>query len=123
MSSQSSGAVEQVGLINGEVPDSTEEWRVYLSLIKYGIEFEYQYPVYGGSLVQGGMLIDFYLKFPFDNALEIFGTHWHNKRTERKDELKIARLTEIFRRIPYIVYDYEIPTQKDTDSRIAELLL
>jgi hypothetical protein len=70
--------------------DSVNEENVYLALIKLKVQFRYQVPLGGGTLVRGGQVIDFVLDEipPRPVALFVQGVYWHNQRTETEDELK-----------------------------------
>jgi hypothetical protein len=49
---------EQIGYIQGQAPDSKEEWWISKALDRLGLSYTYQYPVNGGRQ-RGGYLIDF----------------------------------------------------------------
>jgi hypothetical protein len=113
---------EEMGLIQGRKPGSREEWRVYKSLLKYKVEFQYQVSVWGGSQVLGGYLIDYVVFNPFPNALEVNGEYWHSAEMRPTERLKLNALTAMFNREPYVVWGKDLQTQEDCDRAIvAEL--
>ena len=113
---------EEMGLINDRKPGSREEWRVYKSLLKYKIEFQYQVSVYGGNRVLGGYTVDFVVFNPFPCALEVNGEYWHSADMRPTEQLKLVTLTAIFNREPYVVWGKDLQTQEDCDRAIQEEL-
>jgi len=113
---------ESMGLIQGKQPGSREEWRVYLSLLKYKVEFEFQVSVYGGNAVAGGYIIDFVVYTPFPCALEVNGEYWHSAEMRPSEALKLTALTAMFGREPYVVWGKDLQTQEDCDRAIQEEL-
>ena len=113
---------EEMGLIQGKRPGSREEWRVYLSLLKYKVQFEFQVSVYGGRAVVGGYIIDFVVYNPFPCALEVNGEYWHSADMRPSEQLKLNALTAIFNREPYVVWGKDLQTQEDCDRAIQEEL-
>jgi len=113
---------EPMGLIQGKQPGSWEEWRVYLSLLKYKVKFEYQVPIFGGSAVIGGFIIDYVVYDPFPNALEVNGEYWHSADMRPSEALKLAALTAMFNREPYVVWGKDLQTQEECDRAIQEEL-
>lgn len=113
---------EPMGLIQGKQPGSREEWRVYLSLLKYKVEFEFQVPIFGGSAVIGGFIIDYVVYDPFPNALEVNSEYWHSAEMRPSEALKLAALTAMFNRAPYVVWGKDLQTQEDCDQAVQEEL-
>lgn len=113
---------EPMGLIQGKQPGSREEWRVYLSLLKYKVEFDYQVPIFGGNTVIGGYIVDYVVRNPFPCALEVNGEYWHSADMRPSEALKLAALTAMFGREPYVVWGKDLQTQEDCDRAIQEEL-
>ena len=113
---------EPMGLIQGKQPGSREEWRVYLSLLKYKVRFEFQVPIFGGRAVAGGYIIDYVVYDPFPNALEVNSEYWHSAEMRPSEALKLAALTAMFNRAPYVVWGKDLQTQEDCDRAIQEEL-
>ena len=66
-----------IGLIQGKMPRSILEWRVYLGAVRLGIRFAYQVPVRGGSR-RGGMILDFVFYVPpMPKPVFCQGEYWH----------------------------------------------
>lgn len=109
-------------LIQGKEPDSKEEVRVATSLDKYGWEYTYQYPVYGGKSMRGGQVIDFLVStVPTPTAVYVQGPYYHGSKHEQKDKL----LQDIaFGALNYLVEVIEtdkLETQEECDSTILNL--
>lgn len=96
---------EPIGLIQGQVPDSKEEWWIAKGLNQLGLSFTYQYPVQGGR-VRGGYLVDFVVDTtPLKTMVEPIGNHWHTGELG-SDDLKraadVEALMQSFCRIPIV---------------------
>lgn len=91
-----------IGLIQGQLPDSDNEWFVSLALdeqIEKGAiaAYMYQYAINGGRTVRGGIIIDFVVFAPFARAVFVgAGGYWHGKQRELSDELAHALCAEEF---------------------------
>lgn len=78
---------EPVGLIQGQVPDSKQEWWVARALDRLKLKYVYQYPINGGRQ-RGGYMIDFLVgTVPLATIVEPKGNHWHTGELG-KDDLK-----------------------------------
>lgn len=92
----------EIGLIQGQMPDSDNEWFVSLALdeqIKKGAiaAYMYQYAINGGRTVRGGVIIDFLVFSPFARAVFVgAGGYYHGKQREVSDELAHALCAEMF---------------------------
>ena len=109
---------ETIGLINGLVPGSIEEWRVYLALVKLGIPFDYQVPMAGAFTRQrGSVVLDFLLYDPFPIPIMVNSLHWHTVQEDEIAQEKIAQVLGVSAEFvrEHVVWDYEIATQADAD--------
>ncbi len=83
-------AEEPIGLIQGQVPDSKEEWWISKALDKIGIPYTYQYPIAGGRQ-RGGYLVDFVVNTaPLATMIEPVGNHWHTGELGADDKKRQA---------------------------------
>lgn len=91
-----------IGLIQGQMPDSDNEWFVSLALdeqIEKGAiaAYMYQYAINGGRTVRGGVIIDFLVFAPFARAVFVgAGGYYHGKQREVSDELAHALCAQMF---------------------------
>ena len=101
---------EQMGLINGQVPGSTLEWRVAKALWRLGWTFAYQVSVAGGRTRRGGQVVDFLVYTPVvPTPVFVQGSYWHGGAAESEDRLKQALLQrQTGWAEPVIVWDYEL---------------
>jgi hypothetical protein len=83
---------EAMGLIQGQEPDSKQEWITAKALERLGIRYIYQYPVNGGSQ-RGGYKIDFVvMTSPLATMIEIKGDHWHTGEMGADDKQRQANI-------------------------------
>jgi len=113
--------------IQGILPDSKEEFWVYLALEKLRLKYIFQYQVMGGRRFRGGQVIDFWvLTVPLPTPLYVQGMIWHYTAEKRQQ----SRLNiEILKRImagrilePVEVFDYECPNPDVTYSTVRRKL-
>jgi len=98
---------EPIGLIQGQVPDSKEEWWIAKGLNRLGISYQYQYPVFGGRAGgRGGYMVDFVvLTVPLATMIEPIGNHWHTGELgadDRKRQADIEDAMKDMARIPIL---------------------
>ena len=85
---------EPIGLIQGQVPDSKQEWWVAKALNRLGLSCTYQYPVHGGRQ-RGGYMIDFVVNtVPLATMVEPIGNHWHTGELGADDKKRQADVEE-----------------------------
>jgi hypothetical protein len=90
---------EPIGLIQGQVPDSKEEWWISKALDRLGLSYTYQYPVQGGR-TRGGYMIDFVVHtVPLATMIEPIGNHWHTGELGSDDKKRQADVEELMRDI------------------------
>lgn len=96
---------EPIGLIQGQTPDSKEEWWIAKTLNRIGISYTYQYPVQGGRS-RGGYLVDFVVNtVPLATMIEPIGNHWHTGELgsdDRKRQADVEAAMQSFCRIPIL---------------------
>jgi len=114
-----------IGLVQGKIPQSKEEWRVANALWKLGIPFQFQVDFAGGSQVRGGQVIDFLvMTVPLPTPLYVQGTYFHPLERRGEDEYKQRKLRLYTRgtyAMPKEVFDYEIPTMEAAYQRMKEM--
>jgi hypothetical protein len=114
---------EQIGLIQGQVPDSKEEWWISKGLERLGMGYAYQYPVNGGRQ-RGGYMIDFVVfTVPLWTMVEPIGNHWHTGELgadDKKRQADIENLMQDTCRIPLV--NLWIPDMIDEDAVFTKLL-
>jgi hypothetical protein len=100
-----------IGIVQGIMPDSKNEWYVALALDKLNIEYIFQYSLFGGTAFRGGQVVDFVVYNP--NAIPVFiqGEYWHDKKSETEDILKQAAAEAHFKTKPVLLMG------EDTDEK------
>lgn len=113
---------EPIGLIQGQVPDSKQEWWIAKALNRIGIPYTYQYPVFGGR-TRGGYLVDFVvMTVPLATMIEPVGNHWHTGELgadDRKRQADVENAMQDFCRTPIV--NLWIPDLLDEDTVFTKL--
>jgi hypothetical protein len=90
---------EPIGLIQGMMPDSKEEWWISRALDRLKLSYTYQYPINGGRQ-RGGYLIDFLVHtVPLATIIEPIGNHWHTGELGADDKKRQADVENIMKDI------------------------
>lgn len=114
---EDAGDNEQIGLIQGQVPDSKQEWWISKALDRIGISYEYQYPVNGGRQ-RGGYMVDFVVHtVPLATMIEPEGNHWHTGELgsdDKKRDADVEALMQDIARTP--ITKLWIPDMLDEDT-------
>lgn len=66
-----------VMLVQGRPAKSTYEWYIAQALDKHHVSYSYQVPYGGGSLVHGGIILDFLATTNVQWAIDVRGSYWH----------------------------------------------
>jgi len=102
---------ETIGIIQGTIPGSKNEWYVAMALDKLKIEYQYQVGIDGGKNVRGGQVIDFVAYLPQPTPIFVQGEYWHNQKTETEDLLKFAAAENVYKRSPILLMGDETDTK------------
>jgi len=113
---------EQIGLIQGQVPMSKEEWRVAVALWEYKVRFLYQFDIYGGNTIRGGQVVDFLCWIPFPTPVPVNGEYWHKGQMSPDEDLKMELLRIYFKRDPIILWGDELRDQEMAYRTVKEKL-
>ena len=113
---------EPIGQIQGQTPDSKQEWWVAKALNRIGIPYTYQYPVNGGRQ-RGGYMIDFLVQTePLATMVEPVGNHWHTGELgadDKKRQADVEALMQDIARTPIV--NLWIPDMIDEDTVYQKL--
>lgn len=83
-------ADDVIGMIQGQTPDSLQEWWISRALDRLGLQYTYQYPINGGR-ARGGYLVDFVVYTnPLATMIEPVGNHWHTGELGADDKKRQA---------------------------------
>lgn len=109
-----------IGMVQGIMPGSKNEFYVALALEKLGIEFMFQFALYGGRSVRGGQVVDFVVFNPKAIPVFIQGEYWHNKASENEDIMKQAAAEEYFKTKPVLLMGEETDTKDKAYQAVIE---
>jgi hypothetical protein len=108
---------EPIGLIQGQTPDSKEEWWIARALDRLKLSYTYQYPVNGGR-ARGGYMIDFVVHtVPLWTMVEPVGNHWHTGELgadDKKRQADVESLMQDVARTP--IMNLWIPDLTDRET-------
>jgi hypothetical protein len=108
---------EPIGLIQGQTPDSKEEWWIARALDRLKLSYTYQYPVNGGR-ARGGYMIDFVVHtVPLWTMVEPIGNHWHTGELgadDKKRQADVESLMQDVARTP--ILNLWIPDLTDRET-------
>ena len=94
---------------------SRNEYILHLAFIAEDLQFLYEFGLFGGHRVLGGISIDFVVWAPFIIGVELQGAWWH--RNTSKERYRMAIITSYFGQPP--VYFLEEETEEVGDARSA----
>lgn len=114
---------EPIGLIQGQVPDSKEEWWISRALDRLKLSYIYQYPVNGGR-VRGGYMIDFVVgTIPLATMIEPIGNHWHTGELGADDKKRQADVEDAMQDIAKTpILNLWIPDLTDPETVFQRLV-
>lgn len=84
--------------VQGQMPDSKEEWWCALALYKLQLKFDFQKHVMGGRSGRGGQVVDFWVyTVPRPTPIYIQGDYWHYANGKSyQSQLNIAKLKSYY---------------------------
>jgi len=98
------------------------EARVMLALDKLKIPYMFQYIIFGGTAVRGGVIVDFLVWNPFAQPVEVFGEYFHAADLDTEDRFRMARIEEYFGREVVILWGDELSTDEEALETVKEKL-
>jgi len=113
---------EEIGVVQGLIPGSKNEWFVSRALDKLGIDYQFQVPINGGRGVRGGQVIDFVAYAPFPIPIFVQGEYWHNIVSETEDILKQRVAQEIYKRKPILLMGEETDSKDKAYTAVVQKL-
>lgn len=111
-----------MGLIQGQVPMSTGEWRVAVALWKYKVDFRYQVPIWSVRGVSGAQVVDFVVYSPFPIPLQIFGEYWHSHSLTSDDVWALAVIQAEFGVEPIVLWYEDLKDQEAANEAVKREL-
>lgn len=112
-----------LGLIQGRIPGSKEEWWVSRALDRLRRRYRYQVPVMGGRRLRGGQVLDFLIEDPpLDLPLQVMGEYWHKGQLDPNERFNLAMIAHAFGREPEILWAGQVQDEEETFVAVRELL-
>ena len=104
---------EELGLIQGQEPDSKEEYWVAKALWRYEVPFMYQYQIFGGRTRRGGLIVDFLVWNPMATPLLVHGDYWHKDEMDGGDKTRLIAIEQYFGKSPIILWGSDAQSEED----------
>lgn len=114
---------EQIGPIQGRIPDSIHEYRVAVALWRFKLRFTFQVPINGGKSRRSGQVVDFVVYNPLPTAVQVYGTYWHSGGLATEDSLKEKILKRLFNQRVIILSEDQLETQEEAFNAVREALI
>ena len=111
---------EEIGIVQGLMPGSKNEWFVSLALDKLEIDYQFQVPLYGGRGVRGGQVVDFVCYIPRATPVFVQGEYWHNANSETEDILKQAAAEQRYGTKPILLMGEETDSKDKAYKTVVE---
>jgi hypothetical protein len=86
---------DQVPLVKGEIA-TIPEAKIARAIEKLGYDYWFQYWLWGGQTLRGGVVVDFVVQIPYSVPLEYDGLHWHQGDASVEDNFQRNRIAEYF---------------------------
>lgn len=110
---------------DGKAVDSVEEARVGVALKSIGWDFEFHYPIFGGTGLRGGQVLDFLVYVvPVARPLYLQSSYWHHATKKPDDRLNIAWVaarTGGWWGPPAEIWDYEAKSVEQATIKLLGL--
>jgi len=111
-------------IIQGHVVASKEEGFVASALKRFGWDFVYQQPFFGGRQIAGGFVVDFLvITAPLPTPVWVQGEYWHSGAQAERDKLNQALLrSKIKGYAPAVdLWGENLSDQDETDQTILKV--
>jgi hypothetical protein len=106
-------ADDEPGLVQGQMPDSINEWYVSLALDRLKLDYQFQVPIMGGRGVRGGQVIDFVV-WTATGGIPVFvqGAYWHDIRHDPDAVIKQAAAEHHYHNKPVLLDEDKTDTRE-----------
>ena len=112
----------ELPLIQGKQPDSKEEVWVSMALEKLRIPYIFQFELLNARL-RGGILIDFWVLFPFATPIEVLGEYWHTGELGSDDKMRQAIIEQMIGRHVINLWTEDLTDPETTYSKVRSELM
>jgi hypothetical protein len=114
---------EPVGLIQGQTPQSRNEWYVAQALEEFKLPYMYQLIVRGGGGRRGTIILDFLVFTPFSVPVQVYGEYWHSGQRKDEDRLQEAYIEQYFGREVVPIWGSESESREAARTAVQSKLL
>jgi hypothetical protein len=108
--------------IQGKMPGSIQEYRVAKALDTLSLDYVFQYSLYGGTHVRGGIVVDFVVYLPFAHPLEVQSERWHTGKFSPHESFRMRRVERYFKRPVRFVYEDLLDSIPNSVTHVRKVL-
>lgn len=117
-------AEEEIGLIQGQEPDSKNEYYIAQALEKFKLEYMYQFLLRAGSRTErGAIVVDFLVFNPFGIPVQVYGEYWHSGERSAEDRLQEVYIQQYFGREVVAIMGTESDSRESAEAVVQAKLL
>lgn len=89
------------------------EYKITKAIETLGYDYWFQYWLFGGSTLRGGVIVDWVVLTPLPTPLEYDGTYWHTGAASEEDNLQRIRVAQHFN-VPEVIVITSLEVDSDT---------
>ena len=89
------------------------EYNVSLAFDRLRIEYIFQFAPWGDYGSRGQYVVDFALKSPLWQPVEVFGDYWHTGQLGAEDKIRLALIGDYFKKDVIILWGRDTQTFED----------
>ena len=111
---------EVIKPVQGQMPDSIQEYWVSQALYRYQVPFQFQWEIFGGRTRRGGLIVDFVVWNPMFTPVLVHGNYWHMGELTGGDKTALIAIADYFKigieNIPILWVKKDGQTKEDVFS-------
>ena len=115
---------ERIGLVQGQMPDSIQEYWVSQALYKYNIPFQFQFELFHGRDRRGGLIVDFAVWNPMMSPVLVHGNYWHRGELSGGDKTALIAIASYFNLgiddVPILWVKKDGQTKEDVEALVRD---
>ena len=115
---------EQIKPVQGQMPDSIQEYWVSQALYKFQIPFQFQFELFHGRDRRGGLIVDFVVWNPMMTPVLVHGNYWHRGELSGGDKTALIAIASHFNigveNVPILWVKKDGQTKEDVEAWVRK---